>query len=159
MVPMETGVSGFPWRYPPCYVGARGAWVRSPDLQVLPGCASRSGPTCIGLGCIRSEFVSKGALSCPGGMCDRMGAKFVVIVIHSCSFVSIKFDRSAWTDPRLSSWRLLPWRPWTEKRGGARQLSYGIWDSRLDWPWSPYPLLIPPGSGFGPDSCYAGTLQ
>ena len=104
--------------------------MRSPDLQVLPGCASRSGPTCTGLGCTNSEFVSKGALSCPGGMCDRMSADFVFTVVHSCSLVH--------------SSSFVPHGPTPgypvggcchgalgRKRGGARQLSYGIWDSRL----------------------------
>ena len=60
---------------------------RQINLQVMPGCASRPGPTCIGLGCTSSEFVSKGALSCPGAKCDQMCAKSVLIVTHSCSFV------------------------------------------------------------------------
>ena len=47
-----------------------------------------------------------------------MSADFVFTVVPSCSLVHIKFDRSSWTDPRLSSGRLLPWRPWTEARRG-----------------------------------------
>lgn len=47
-----------------------------------------------------------------------MSADFVFTVVHSCSLVHIKFDCSSWTDPRLSSGRLLPWRPCTEARWG-----------------------------------------